>query len=344
MPATEVTLRVDDGTGAAVDLRRQDFAVAQTGAASQATLAAVLTALASKLEAGQAVALDAASLAALEQVTATIAGTVTVAGVVDLTAASLAALEQTTETGLAKDVTLTGGAVRVGGTVAVTGPLTDAQLRAVPIPISGAVTVSDGAGPLTVDGSVSVQNFPASQPVSGPLTDAQLRAVAVTVRSLPQFYASGAGGRSLFSFQTELISAALGATTSVAVLQNPAGSGVDIVLDAVDIGSSGAATIRRMLSTGATITGGTAMTQSNRGGGINASPAVAFASPAVAGGSPVLVDLKQVGASAPFAYRDDGSIYLRPGQEFQWTATPVSTVTAANVNVKCVYWAAPATI
>lgn len=36
------------------------------------------------------------------------------------------------------------------GTVAVTGPLTDAQLRATPVPVSGTVTVTDGAGSLNV--------------------------------------------------------------------------------------------------------------------------------------------------------------------------------------------------
>ncbi len=40
------------------------------------------------------------------------------------------------------------------------GGLTDAQLRATPVP------VSDGAGSLTVDGTVSVSNFPAAQPVT----------------------------------------------------------------------------------------------------------------------------------------------------------------------------------
>jgi len=45
-------------------------------------------------------------------------------------------------------------------------PLTDEELRATPVPVSG---------------SVSVSNFPATQPVSGPLTDAQLRAADVKV-------------------------------------------------------------------------------------------------------------------------------------------------------------------
>ena len=53
----------------------------------------------------------------------------------------------------------------------VSGPLTDAQLRA------ASVAISDGGGSLTVDGTF----WQATQPVSGPLTDAQLRAVAVPV-------------------------------------------------------------------------------------------------------------------------------------------------------------------
>lgn len=41
--------------------------------------------------------------------------------------------------------------------------------------------VSDNGGSLTVDGSVSVSNFPSSQAVTGPLTDAQLRTTPVPV-------------------------------------------------------------------------------------------------------------------------------------------------------------------
>ncbi len=45
-----------------------------------------------------------------------------------------------------------------GGSLTVDGPLTDAQLRAVPVPVSGTVTVQDGGGSITVDGTVSVGN------------------------------------------------------------------------------------------------------------------------------------------------------------------------------------------
>jgi hypothetical protein len=54
------------------------------------------------------------------------------------------------------------GTVAVSGSVAVTGPLTDAQLRASAVPVSGTF-------------------YQATQPVSGPLTDAQLRAADVDV-------------------------------------------------------------------------------------------------------------------------------------------------------------------
>lgn len=51
---------------------------------------------------------------------------------------------------------ISGGTVIVSGTVAVTGPLTDAQLRATPVPVSGTVT-------------------------TGGLTNAELRAVPVVI-------------------------------------------------------------------------------------------------------------------------------------------------------------------
>ncbi len=70
----------------------------------------------------------------------------------------------------------------LGGTLTVTGPLTDAQLRAAPVPVSGEIGVT---------GSVAVTGvfWQATQPVSiaatvnvaGPLTDTQLRASAVPV-------------------------------------------------------------------------------------------------------------------------------------------------------------------
>lgn len=48
------------------------------------------------------------------------------------------------------------GDVSASNPVPVTGGLTDAQLRATPVPVSGTVTISDGSGPVTVDGTVSV--------------------------------------------------------------------------------------------------------------------------------------------------------------------------------------------
>ncbi len=82
---------------------------------------------------------------------------------VDGTADSATAIPGDATNGLDVDVT------RVQGTVTVTGPLTDTQLRATPVPVSGTVTITDGSGVVTVDGTVAVSNFPATQPVSGTL-------------------------------------------------------------------------------------------------------------------------------------------------------------------------------
>jgi hypothetical protein len=59
--------------------------------------------------------------------------------------------------------------------VSSTPGLTDAQLRAAPIPVSGFPATQPVSGTF----------FQATQPVSGPLTDTQLRAVAVPVSGFP---------------------------------------------------------------------------------------------------------------------------------------------------------------
>lgn len=81
-----------------------------------------------------------------------------------------------------KTPALVGGRVPVDGsgvTQPVSGPLTDAQLRATPVPVSGTVTITDGSGPVTVDGTVAISG---TVPVSaaalplpaGAATDASL--------------------------------------------------------------------------------------------------------------------------------------------------------------------------
>lgn len=59
----------------------------------------------------------------------------------------------------------------------VSGPLTDAQLRALAVAISGTVTVGNFPASQAVTGTF----WQATQPVSGPLTDTQLRAAAISV-------------------------------------------------------------------------------------------------------------------------------------------------------------------
>jgi hypothetical protein len=49
------------------------------------------------------------------------------------------------------------------------------------VTVDGTVAISNFPATQPISGSVSVSNFPATQPVSGPLTDAQLRATAVPI-------------------------------------------------------------------------------------------------------------------------------------------------------------------
>lgn len=93
------------------------------------------------------------------------------------------------------DTELRATPVPISGTVTATGPLTDTQLRATPVPISGTVTATGPltdtqlrATPVPVSGTVTAtgpltdtQLRATAVPVSGPLTDTQLRATAVPV-------------------------------------------------------------------------------------------------------------------------------------------------------------------
>lgn len=92
----------------------------------------------------------------------------------------------------------------------VSGPLTDAQLRASAVPVSGTVTAS---GPLT-----DAQLRASAVPVSGPLTDAQLRASAVPVSlAHPALTASAPA------------SASVGTTSAQAVAANAGRKGLVLV-------------------------------------------------------------------------------------------------------------------
>lgn len=72
-------------------------------------------------------------------------------------------------TGPLTDAQLRAVAVPVSGTVTASGPLTDAQLRAVPVPVSGTVSVTE---PVTVDGTVGVSGAVDTElPAAAALTD-----------------------------------------------------------------------------------------------------------------------------------------------------------------------------
>lgn len=124
------------------------------------------------------------------------------------------------------------GTVAVSGSVAVTGPLTDTQLRATAVPVAdggGSLTVDgvffqatqpvsvaavvhvdDNAGSLTVDGTVAISG---SVAVTGPLTDTQLRASAVPVSAATLPLPSGAATETTLASIDAGIPASLGQKT-----------------------------------------------------------------------------------------------------------------------------------
>jgi hypothetical protein len=94
--------------------------------------------------------------------------------------------------------------VPVSGSVTATGPATDVQLRATPLPVSGTVLTG---------GLTDAQLRASVVPVSGPLTDAQLRAAAVSMKQPKDT------GRNLVSY----FMAAGIAATAVEVMQSLTG-------------------------------------------------------------------------------------------------------------------------
>ncbi len=151
------------------------------------------------------VELGATSLAALETINVTDGGgSLTVDGTVDLGATSLAALE---------NITIDAGEVSLSASSL-------AALENITIDsISGTVNVSDNGGSLTVDGSVSVSNFPATQTVDG--------TVAVTDNGGSLTVDGTVGVNNFPATQTVDGTVELG-TTSLAALEN-------ITIDAGDV-------------------------------------------------------------------------------------------------------------
>ena len=120
------------------------------GVATQTTLAAILIELGDKLDENGTVSLSAATLAALETITVVVSGSVAVTGT----------FWQATQpvSGPLTDVQLRATPVPVSGTV-VTGGLTDTQLRATPVPNSG--TTELGVTSLAALETIQVGSLPA---------------------------------------------------------------------------------------------------------------------------------------------------------------------------------------
>jgi hypothetical protein len=135
--------------------------------------------------------------------------------------------------GAASSVTVTNfpGTQPVSGTVTASGPLTDTQLRATALPVSGTVAVSSApttavTGPVTdtqlrasavpVSGTVTVSSAPTTA-VTGPVTDTQLRATALPVSGTVAVSSLAAGSNTIGSTDTARYSSVTTTTPTVAI-------------------------------------------------------------------------------------------------------------------------------
>lgn len=149
-----------------------------------------LAALQALFSPSEIIALDAPTLAALESITVQNPGGVSAVNIQDG----------------GNSITVD-GTVGITGTVTVTGALTDTQLRAIPVPISGTVTVTDGSGPLTVDGTVTANQGTSPWVVSGTVTSNQGTSPwvtsldATTLAALESITVQNPGGASAVNIQ-----------------------------------------------------------------------------------------------------------------------------------------------
>lgn len=153
------------------------------------------------------------------------------------------------------------------------------------------------------------------------------------VRPMAAWYASGDGGRILFSVSSDLVSTALG-TTTVAAFTNPATSGKTAYLHRISIGATANGTMRSLRN--ATISGGTAVIPFNRGGGPLASVTTFVAgSSTITVGSGTISKARVVSAYAKDETEEHGALTLLPGQTIAWQYTPT---VAGSATVNLVWW------
>lgn len=159
------------GTGAGTDL--DPFIPEHKETSGAAILAAVdgVEALLTTIDADTSALAAAAGTVAVSggTVVATVASTTVTAGTVAISNATVAV----TQSGIWNIGTVTAlpNVVVGSGTVVATGPLTDTELRATPVPVSGTLTAS--ISDVTVSAGTVV--------ATGPLTDTELRATPIPV-------------------------------------------------------------------------------------------------------------------------------------------------------------------
>lgn len=154
--------------------------------------------------------------------------------------------------------------------------------------------------------------------VTGPMTAAQAISTPVRIREGLAYYASGDGGRVAFNASTNILSISGSGEQPLCAFQNPAGSGMDVLLWFGEFSSSIDTNFRRYR--GATISAtGTAQTAANMGGGTATSVAKLLVPGQYTATGGTVSKTAQIGAYDQYVADIHFSTRLRPGQGIRWT-------------------------
>lgn len=161
----------------------------------------------------------------------------------------------------------------------------------------------------------------------------------VEVRGLQQYYASRSGGTTAFAVSTgPVILPTAGGT--VAILNNPVGSGVFVYVNTFSMSSNNSGRWDRMRGVVVTPTG-PSQASANRGGGTNTTPINLYLPSNATATGGILAETLYIGAFTPHTEKPEGAAVIGPGQSTSWAFFPDRKVSlAANIEAAfaLTYW------
>ena len=158
----------------------------------------------------------------------------------------------------------------------------------------------------------------------------------IEIRALEQYYASNAGGNVAFNSCVGAVSLTSSGGV-VAILNNPANSGIDAYISRIIIGTNKPGRFERYRVAGSPTITGAFMPMSNKGGGTNTSLTKMYLPTAATISGGTLSKTTFINGNEAFETLEDGSSIVRQNQSLYWVYTP-DTNTAALGTVTISFW------